>query len=425
MNRAAALLIALVAARADARGTLSEDCLAKKEEGVFVTGLPLVNFTSDTGFGYGARVYVHDDGHKGDACFATTPYQAEWYVNLFQTTSGWQYHNVSVDLPAIGGGDWRMRAQAIYERDTNRNYFGQGAASMRGLPGSTFAANLKALEASTPAGPGSTDGWHNKYALERPVLFAQTERQIGGAFSAMAAVQAQHTRISTYDGKKVTVTDGSRIQGPTRLAQEAPAGIAGGWSNFLRAGVAADTRDFEPAPKIGWFADATAEWAAPWTGSDYAYTRETVTVRRYQETLPGLVVAARAAWSGTQGRPPFYDEATLGFLDSRTEALGGGWTLRGYKENRFNGLGVAVANLELRYDLGEQQAWGQRFLFTPVAFADGGRVFDHAGDFTFTDWKAAAGGGIRIAWNQSTILNATYGRSGEDTNIFINFGHMF
>jgi len=193
----------------------------------------------------------------------------------------------------------------------------------------------------------------------------------------------------------------------------------------VRAGLAADTRDFEPAPKHGWFSDAVAEWSAPWIGSQYPHTRETLTVRRYQETLPGLVVAGRATWSATQGKVPFYDAATFGFLDGRTEALGGSWTLRGYKENRFAGPAVALANLELRYDLAETVKWGQRFLLTPVAFADTGRVFDRAGTFALVDWKTAAGGGFRLAWNQTTILNATLGVSGEDTNISIHFGHLF
>jgi len=425
MNRSVAALMLMVAATGHARGVLNEDALAKKREGSFITALPLLNYSTDTGFGYGARVYLHQNGTCEDSCFAITPYRGEWYLNLFETTNGWTFDCVSVDLPALAGGSWRLRSQVIYERDTNRNYYGTGAASMRPLPGGTFSAYQNALDRAQPLGPGSTDGWFNKYRLERPDAFLQMERQIVGPWSVMAGVEAEHATIGRYDGRTVTVPGGALIQGPTRLTADAPVGIAGGWANFIRAGLSVDTRDFEPAPKHGWFADASGEWSAPWIGSEYPHTRESVTLRRYEEVLPRLVVAWRAAWSATQGTTPLFDAATFGFLDGRTEALGGSWTLRGFKENRFVGPGVALANTELRYDAAETVVWGQQFLFTPVAFADAGRVFDRAGSFALVVWKAAAGGGFRLAWNQSTILNATVGFSGEDMNISIHFGHLF
>jgi len=215
MNRSVAALIVLVAATGHARGVLNEDALAKKREGSFITALPLLNYSSDTGFGYGARVYLHQDGRCDDQCFAITPYRGEWYANVMQTTSGWQYDVLSADLPALANGDWRLRAQAIYEKDTNRNFYGLGAESMRGLPGSTFAANQERLDRATPAGPGSTDGWHNKYRLERPDAFVQLERQLGGAWSAMAGVEAIHTGIGLYDGRPVAVSSGTRVMPTT------------------------------------------------------------------------------------------------------------------------------------------------------------------------------------------------------------------
>jgi len=219
MTRAAALVLAFLASTGHARGILNEDAVAKKREGTFVTGLPLLNYSSDTGFGYGARVYLHNDGTCEDSCFAITPYRGEWYANVMQTTSGWQYDVLSADLPALDNGNWRLRAQAIFEKDTNRNFYGVGAESMRGLPGSTFAANQERLDRATPAGPWSTDGWHNKYRMERPDAFLQMERQLGGAWSAMAGVEAVHTRIGLYDGHAVAVPAGTRVQGPTRLAE--------------------------------------------------------------------------------------------------------------------------------------------------------------------------------------------------------------
>ena len=41
------------------------------------------------------------------------------------------------------------------------------------------------------------------------------------------------------------------------------------------------------------------------------------------------------------------------------------------------------------------------------------------------DWKIAAGAGLRIGWNQSTIVMFDFGASREDTGFFIDFGMPF
>ena len=67
---------------------LSEDTLAKKKEGWYPTGLPLVNFSSDDGFGYGVRGYVYYNGSKDDPYFDSTPYFMQLYAQFFATTGG-------------------------------------------------------------------------------------------------------------------------------------------------------------------------------------------------------------------------------------------------------------------------------------------------------------------------------------------------
>jgi hypothetical protein len=426
MIRAAALTLALVMPGTGwSHGALSADDAARKQEGSFVTGLPLVNYTSDTGLGYGARVYLIGDGSRAESGFANRPYDTRLFAQFFSTTGGWQYHTLDLDAPELVTGlPVRVRAYAAYEANTDRRWFGAGSASLASLPGGSMAAYQQSLNDAHPAGGTSTSAAFNRYELIRPVAGGQLEREFG-SLTLMAGGEVEHGTVKLYDGRTVTVDGSKRAQGPTLVGQVRPAGIDGGWVNHLRVGCSFDTRDFEPDPRTGWYADTTAEYSGPALASDYAYTRETAAVRRFQEVLPGLVLASRATYTVVQGQPPFYDLSWLGYTDARHEGLGSGWSLRGFRETRFTGNALGLVNAEVRYNVGEQVWGGQRFALKLVGFGDTGRVFDSGRRLTLRDWKADAGGGVRIAWNLSTVLNATYGRSGEDSNIFIDFGHMF
>jgi hypothetical protein len=73
----------------------------------------------------------------------------------------------------------------------------------------------------------------------------------------------------------------------------------------------------------------------------------------------------------------------------------------------------------------------ERFTRTPylhriaVPFTDVGRSFDDASELTLSDWRPSYGGALRISWNLATIITADYGRSAEDSGLYINFGHIF
>ena len=66
--RALVVVLALAAtARAD---SLSPGDLARKNDGGYVTGLPLAAYSTDLGFGGGARVYYFWNGHRDNPLFA-------------------------------------------------------------------------------------------------------------------------------------------------------------------------------------------------------------------------------------------------------------------------------------------------------------------------------------------------------------------
>ncbi len=425
LTRLLAVALLATAGLVQARGRLEATDLDAKREGTAVSGLPLVNYATDTGLGYGARIYLHANGRRDDPAFARTPWNAQIYAQFFRSTRGWEYHMINADLPEILGTENRVRLRAAFEGNTTRNWFGTGTLSLRPLPAADYAAYLAGLEADEPGGSGTTNGWFHKYELRRPFARAQVERWVTDNLLVMTGVELQRATVHRYDGRTVRVEAGDRVQGPTLAGTLRPTGIGGGNLHHVRAGIGWDTRDYEPAPKRGTTAEAVVEHAGPATGADWRYTRATVSARSFVGLPHDLIMATRGVWSVTDGTAPFFDAGTLSLIEGRTESLGGGWTMRGYRENRFAGKVVSLANLELRWNAGELLAGTQRFLFTPLLFADGGRIYDRPTHLMMTGWKAAAGGGIRIAWNRATILNATYGRSGEDSNVFVDFGHQF
>ncbi len=110
---------------------MSDEDLAKKREGWYPTGLPLVNFSSDTGLGYGLRLYLYNNGSKEDPAFAYTPYSLQTYIQYFATTGGWQYHEWNVDKMKVFGSDFRVKTSLVFEKKLNANYFERGENSTK------------------------------------------------------------------------------------------------------------------------------------------------------------------------------------------------------------------------------------------------------------------------------------------------------
>jgi outer membrane protein assembly factor BamA len=83
------------------------------------------------------------------------------------------------------------------------------------------------------------------------------------------------------------------------------------------------------------------------------------------------------------------------------------------------------SNIELRVRLADTKFRKQRFSFTVVPFLDAGTVRDRWQDLSFSNIKTSYGGGLRIAWNQSTVLSFDLGLSKEDKLFFFGIGQVF
>ena len=416
--------------------------LARKNDGGYFTGLPLFSYSTDLGYGFGARAYYYWDGHRGDPRFRTTPYLYRVFLQAFVSTGGTQFHWLDFDAPKIADTEDRVRSQLIYERNTSQNYFGIGSRTLQPLsfPGSprTYNNFSDYSSAEQNVTNGTTWSRYDEYDLTRPIAIASIERLFDdGHVRVMGGLGFSYASIDDYSGKQVDAVDanGNAIkatEGTTRLAADCAAGAivgcAGGRDDYLRLAASYDTRDFEPDPNTGVFIDAEVDGATVALGSQYDYVRALFAARGFYSPIPDkadLVFAGRFTFVAQSNGAPFFSMDTFPYTDNPIAGLGGGRTLRGYRQDRFVGSVMTVANAEVRWTFAHACFWRQKFAFIVVPFLDVGRPFDNLGQLTFADWKPSYGGALRISWNLATIASIDYGVSPEDTGLYINFNHIF
>ncbi|MBX3212237.1 MAG: BamA/TamA family outer membrane protein [Labilithrix sp.] len=427
------------------KARMSDEDLADKVEGGYVTGLPLLGSDPDTGFGFGARAIYFANGPRADRMFEHTPYRHRVFGQAFFTTNGYQFHTIDYDAPYLADEPVRLRANVTFEKNIAANYFGVGPRSLGRLafPGSarrfgSLGAYTDALREARPDGTAYTR--YDQYIVERPSLAATLERDFfGGVVRGLLGFSASHVGVRQWTGREVSAAspetgeDVRARQAPTRLDEDCARGLVtgcgGGFNNALKLGVAFDTRDFEPDPNAGFFVDLTTELAGRPLGSDFDWARVTFSPRAYWSPAPKLadvVVAGRLVASAQTRDVPFFSMSELSFTDANARGLGGLRTIRGYKQSRFVGRAVTLANVEVRWTFWQlTAARSQRFAFILAPFFDVGRVFDALDDFELRRFRNGQGAGLRVAWNQATIVALDFGVSREATSLYIDFGHPF
>jgi len=434
------MLVRAAPARAD---DLSPDDLARKNDGGYLTGLPLVTYSTDLGLGLGARVYYYWNGHRDDPRFAHTPYLYRLSLQVFASTGGTQAHLLDFDAPKIFDSPYRIRSQLVFARNINSNYFGLGS---RALPPLTFPGSSKTYgsyadytrDQARIGADGQTFSKYDQYDLLRPVFLASIEHLfLDDHVRVLGGVGATYARVRDYTGKQVDAVDaaGADARAPeaqTRLATDCAAGrivgCQGGRDDYLRLGISYDTRDYEPDPNRGTFIDVALDVGTAALGSQYDYLRMLVAARGYVSPFPDtadLVLAGRVVVEAQTNGAPFFSMNNFPFTEDPRAGLGGNRTLRGFRQDRFVGSVMTLANAEVRWTWGQIHLKGQRFAFILAPFFDIGRPYDSLGELSLHSWQSAYGGAFRIAWNQATIITADYGRSSEDTGFYINFGHIF
>lgn len=430
---------------------MSDEDLRKKKEGTFITGIPDISSDPVTGFGFGVRTNVIWNGRRDNELFAYTPYLMKLKANAAYYTSNARELALSLDIPYYKGTRWRFKIDFKAQQNPANLYFGLtektlGELSLPSDPSrtfSTYASYDKARETLREGGEGEapfvTDALSNRFRETEYMLNFKADYALGnGKWRLMGGYEIQHLAYKTFEGTEADAIDpitGNHLKAPNGTSllrrdfeQGSISGVDGGWVSIIQNAIIYDTRDFEPDPTKGAYFEIANEYSGKLIGSQFDFDKLLIQGRYYQKLPfgPRTVLAGRAGIGNVFGKnAPFFEYQDQWSPEGSINAMGGKASLRGYRANRFLARSMWFANFELRTRLAEVNLFKQHFSFAVVPFFDMGTVRDRWQNLNFQNIKSSYGAGLRIGWNQSTILYFDYGKSKEDGLFFFGIGQAF
>ena len=413
--------------------SMPDQLLKDKRADGYMTGFPALGYNPESGFTFGAIGQLFDNGPTNSPFFRYAPYRERYLIGATASTGGNLRAVVGYDRPYVNDTPWRLRGAAGFTYTSFQNYFGISDSTLDPLtyPGSTkeyhnFDDYTDALDQNVN---GETWARYNQYRRTEGLGVLTVERDyLGGRLRPLLGLQFSYVGVHDYTGDDV---DGATEQ-ETRLRSDYEAGkivgFGGGWDNALKLGLTYDTRDFEPDPASGVMLQMAARVSTRALGSSFNYQQLALSARGFHNLRPEpgrLILAGRVTYVMQFGHVPFYSAPIVPATDGDFRGLGGFATMRGYVQDRFVGEAAALANAELRWNLGETYFLKQHLRFMLVPFVDSGRVFNGVRQSTFNGWKFDGGIGFRLAWNVATIVSFDYGQSPEGGLFYMELGHQF
>ena len=417
---------------------------AKKREGFYFTGLPFFSSDPLNGVGGGATGYVHYNGKRSDPFFEYTPYRARLGVKGEYTTGNAAAVALKLDVPFIADTAWRLKVDGKFESTPNNLYFGLTERTLDPFPQGKYSTYARALSVARPGGPGEApvvaDNLKHLFREREWMLNLKGERVLfNGKWRILAGYEIQSLAYETYENIAIVARDpitGQSVRarnGRSLLRDDADAGrafgLAGGRVSLVQLSLMYDTRDFDPDPYRGFFFEWGNEHSARYTGSEYTFHKMLFQARHYlpifPKTFKRTLLATRVGYGTIIGdEAPFFEFQDQWSAEGSIRSLGGSQTLRGFKANRFLGRTVGFVNIEFRTRFADFDLAGQNLTLTAAPFLDLGSVGDKVMVVAPTI-RAAAGAGLRIGWNRSTVVVADAAFSREDAQFFINFNQSY
>ncbi len=334
-----------------------------------VVGVPLLSFTSDRGTGYGAYGAAFLRGHVNPDQKA--PYNLSFGGQFYQTTGGYAFHKFLFDIPNVAKSGVRVDLDSGYETWDSAWYFGQGN-------------RLPRLR------PESTPDKYYTFNAESLWIVPNVRIPLNQTLWLFTGLVFRKTQIDVYPD--------------TKLAEDNPTGLDGGYLNQLQLGIMLDTRNREPDTQSGVFSEISARFAHRLTGSDYSMWGFNTTHRQWHSLTENksLVLAVRLGLDIQGGSLPFFHQHILG--GSQRVEVGGNVALRGFPNGRFRGNATLYNNTELRWTFLSLSRARSTYAFLLVPFFDLGRVWLHGENDDFTHLHGSIGSGLRFVYDSVFVV---------------------
>lgn len=373
---------------------------------------PIVAFDQNKGLQLGALCNIYN---FGDGTWYPTP-KSQWYIEASFFTTGSQLFVVNYDNKTLIPNT-RMSISATFNNSKALDFMG-------------FNGYNQVIDRDLPSA-------YYKMSRMVPAFKADFTGRICKHFYWKAGYHFKWFKTGTYeskDGHMPTLYEDYVNEGyiPADQAQ-------GGFTSSVRAGLMYDTRDFEPAPTKGIWAEANVEGAPSWLGTSVPYIKYYVALCHYVPVVrEKLTFAFRVNWQGFFNDPAYYVlpyESQLGYGYDR-DGFGGYRTIRGIALNRIQGRSIFYYNAEFRYRFVDFHLWKQNVGLAVNAFCDGGQVlipYGNRKEDAPERLHISAGGGFRIIVNRNFIIAAEYGVPfnsqdspiGKSGSFYVNTGYLF
>ncbi len=355
--------------------------------------LPFASYDDDQGLAYGFILQL-DDKRAGEF----SPYYLSQRLVIKRTTRGIGDYGYRLDSKYILPAGLRLTFEIGSYTSLFEPYHGPGGAQTN--------YNQAFIDSTSVSYRGRFYYMYAKRSLKVSTLVQGRLR--GEGFRWLAGLVMASTQVDSIDYDDYDADDPGRQTLFAKHWDHYGAAVDGGRENGLVGGLVWDSRDHEAAPRRGLWTELLARWVPKSLGSDFQYTAVTATHRQYIPLSPDLTMAVRMSGRWMSSSAPFFTVPRVDGSFTSVSGLGGNMTIRGVLWQRAVGRQLFYSNWELRYRI--KQLFSTGFLATS-AFYDLGRTFDPAVGPDLADrghgadsWHQGAGGGLRIAVNDTFIL---------------------
>lgn len=412
----------------------------------FGGALPAVAYDSDLGFRYGVLGYIYD---WGDGTYYPN-YKKSLYLEWSRTTKGSGNNTIQYDDRAFLGSKIRFTSALGYYIEQSLDFYGYNGYQ------SIFNPNFST---------------NNNSDYRSRMFYRMDRRNLRGIFDfqipiienklrVYAGITLLNTKISSVDVDKLNkgkdaadlLPSSDTVPGLYELYSNwgliDPAEKNGGFVSLIKGGLIYDTRNNEAMPTKGIW-DELILLGSPGIGGTSPYLQLNAAHSQYFTLVKKhLSFAYRLSLeSKIAGNIPFYMLPYVYTSKEIRDGLGGSKTVRGMLRNRLVANTSAYANLELRWRVVDFNIGNAHFYAALSAFTDAASVLvPYDVDFTkvpsadlstYIDQNASDlhklhltyGGGIRLAFNENTIVAIDYGKvnNSQDgsSGLYIGLGWLF
>lgn len=352
--------------------SLSSRRVDKIKKGWNLGPIPVIAFDSDLGFEYGAVVnfFNYGDGSNYPEYRHSIFTEASWY-----TKGSSQYRIIYDSKHAINGV--RLMADVQYLTSTASDFYGFNGAESR--------YNKSWTEAGNAAYRSNLFYKMNKDLLRAGADFMGSFPD--KRFGWLLGVSIQKFDVGSLKLSKLDLTPSPTYDATDVLYEKYVRwGVIKDWEKSggthltVKGALIYDTRDNEPNPMRGVWADALVYYVSPKLASEgKGHAKLSLSFRKYFTLIPNdLSFAFRLMTQNViAGNSPFYLQSQIVTVSPRRpffEGVGGAYSIRGMLRSRMVADGFALANAEFRYKFWRLHLFQQNFYLAINTFFDAGMV---------------------------------------------------